>query len=103
MITCIGQASPLVRDMKWRFSQGRMRMMDRLEKGMDGNVMILAPPRVEGGVGGAGKVCLEGEVWLSDAFRSNDLGQCDPDVCETLKKYVRIYKEAVVSGRYEGI
>lgn len=45
MITCIGQASPLVRDMKWRFSQGRMRMMDRLEKGMDGNVMILAPSR----------------------------------------------------------
>ncbi|SJL16213.1 uncharacterized protein ARMOST_19732 [Armillaria ostoyae] len=78
---------PLVQHMEWRFSH-RIRMMDWVEKGMDGNVTILSPPRSSEervGKGESVQKARYGPAMLDMAF-SDDPGQCDPDVCEELKK-----------------
>ncbi len=78
---------PLIRDMEWQFSH-RMRMMDWVEKGMDGNVTILAPPRLSEEQMGKSELVRKaryGPAMLDMAF-SDDPVQCDPDVCEELKK-----------------
>ncbi|SJL16212.1 uncharacterized protein ARMOST_19731 [Armillaria ostoyae] len=78
---------PLVQHMEWQFSH-RIRMIDWVEKGMDGNVTILTPPRSSEervGKGESVRKARYGPAMLDMAF-SDDPGQCDPDVCEELKK-----------------
>ncbi|KAK0482416.1 glycosyltransferase family 90 protein [Armillaria novae-zelandiae] len=78
---------PLVRDMEWQFSH-RIRMMDWVEKGMDGNMTILPPPRSGEEPVGKGESVQKaryGPAMLDIAF-SDDPVQCEPNVCEELKK-----------------
>ncbi|KAG7440347.1 uncharacterized protein BT62DRAFT_1080961 [Guyanagaster necrorhizus] len=73
------------RDLEWPLSQ-RIRMMDWVEKGMDDNVKILAPPTSKDDPVGKGQLVPKaryGPAMLDMAF-SNDPGQCDPEVCKVL-------------------
>ncbi|KAK0449629.1 glycosyl transferase family 90-domain-containing protein [Desarmillaria tabescens] len=84
----------LVRDMEWRFSH-RIRMMDWVEGGMDGNVTIFAPPRSREERVGKGEVVRKaryGPAMLDMAF-SDDPVHCDPEVCEALAKSYEFAKQ----------
>ncbi|KAK0204215.1 hypothetical protein DFS33DRAFT_1384472 [Desarmillaria ectypa] len=73
--------TPLIWDIEWRFSH-RIRMMDWVEKGMDGNVTILAPPGSRKEQVGKDELVQKakyGPAMLDMAF-SDDPVQCDPDV-----------------------
>ncbi|PBK80584.1 hypothetical protein ARMGADRAFT_949531 [Armillaria gallica] len=85
---------PLVRDMEWQFSH-RIRMMDWVEKGMDGNVTILLPPRsseVRAGKGESVQKARYRPAMLDMAF-SDIPGQCDPYVCKELARSYEFMKK----------
>ncbi|KAK0496511.1 glycosyltransferase family 90 protein [Armillaria luteobubalina] len=97
---------PLVQDMEWRFSH-RIRMMDWVEKGMDGNVTILASPRSIEERAGKGETVQKaryGPAMLDMAFSGGPV-QCDPDVCEELKKRYEFtsWRSQKEQGRYKYI
>ncbi len=67
-------------------------MMDWVEKGMDGNVTILAPRMERVGKVESVPKARYGPAMLDMAFSDGPV-QCDPDVCEELKKmyeFVRV-------------
>ncbi|KAK0215637.1 glycosyltransferase family 90 protein [Armillaria fumosa] len=98
--------TPLLKHIEWQFSH-RIRMMDWVEKGMDGNVTILAPltsseERV--GKGESVQKARYGPAMLDMAFSGGPV-QCEPDVCEELKKRYEFtsWRSQKEQGRYKYI